>query len=85
MNELIVSLIVKNSHLHTCYNYLLNLSAMKYLLIDTDVYIQCAVLEYEGDDIKAIETLLEMLNKGKVKLLLPEVVKIEFYRVLVFD
>jgi len=55
---------------------------MQYLLIDTDVYIQCALLENEGDDKKAIETLLELLDKDKIKLLLPEVVKLEFNNVL---
>src|SRR5690349_2247142 len=55
---------------------------MKYLLIDTDVYIQCSLLENEGDDKKAIETLLDILEKNKVKLLLPEVVRLEFNNVL---
>lgn len=55
---------------------------MKYLCIDTNIYVQCCLLELEGDDINALTKLHTLLNKSKIKLLLPEIVELEFYRVL---
>lgn len=54
----------------------------KYLCIDTSVFIQCCWLEIEGDDITALQVLHELLDKNEVILLLPEVIKLEFYKVL---
>ena len=51
---------------------------MKYLFIDTNIYIQCCLLEIEGDDIGALEKVHKLLDKNKVKLILPEVVRLEF-------
>lgn len=56
---------------------------IKYLCIDTNIFIQCCLLEIkEGDDFQAIDALLKSLNEGSLKLLLPEVVDLEFYRKL---
>lgn len=55
---------------------------MKYLFIDTNIYIQCCLLELEGDDLEALNKLHKLLEKNKVKLLLPEVVELELYNVL---
>ena len=52
----------------------------KYLCIDTNIFIQCCLLEEEGDDIGALDKLMELLEGGSVKLLLPEVVLLEFYK-----
>lgn len=55
---------------------------MKYLFIDTNIYIQCCLLELEGDNLDTLNDLEKLLEKNKVKLLLPEVVELEFYKVL---
>lgn len=52
----------------------------KYLCIDTNIFIQCCLLEQEGDDIGALNKLSDLLNQGTIQLLLPEVVEIEFFR-----
>jgi hypothetical protein len=55
----------------------------KYLLIDTNIYVQCCALELiEGDDINVLKELHTLLNKNKLKLLLPEIVQLELYKVL---
>lgn len=55
---------------------------MKYLFIDTNIYIQCCLLEIEGDDIGALKRVHALLDKNKVKLILPEVVRLEFPKAL---
>lgn len=55
---------------------------MKYLLVDTNVFIQCCLLELEGDDLKVLEQLSSLLDKDKLSLLLPEVVALEFEKIL---
>ncbi len=57
-------------------------SATKYLFIDTNIYIQCCLLELEGDSLDTLNELEKLLEKNKVKLLLPEVVELEFRKVL---
>ncbi|MFA5925619.1 MAG: PIN domain-containing protein [Parcubacteria group bacterium] len=52
----------------------------KYLFIDTNIYIQCCLLELEGDNLDTLNDLEKLLEKNKVKLLLPEVVELEFYK-----
>lgn len=54
----------------------------KYLSIDTNIFIQCCLLEEEGDDIGALNKLQELLDNNSTKLLLPEVVELEFYKKL---
>lgn len=55
---------------------------MKYLLIDTNVYIQCCLLELEGDDHEVLKKLESLLNQDKLILLLPEVVELELDKAL---
>jgi hypothetical protein len=55
---------------------------MRYLFIDTNIYVQCCLLELEGDDINALTKLHRLLDSKKITLLLPEVVELEFYKVL---
>lgn len=53
----------------------------KYLCVDTNIFIQCCLLELQtGDDIGAVSKLLELLENNSLKLLLPEVISIEFKR-----
>lgn len=51
---------------------------MKYLLIDTNIYIQCCLLELEGDDHGVLKKLHSLLEENKLTLLLPEVIQLEF-------
>ncbi len=53
---------------------------MKYLFIDTNIYIQCCLLELEGDDLNTLKELHDLLDRQKIKLLLPEVVELELER-----
>lgn len=56
---------------------------MDYLCIDTNIYVQCCVLEIEkGDNSDSLKELRKLLDEDKIKLLLPEVVELEFYNVL---
>lgn len=54
----------------------------KYLCVDTNIFIQCCLLEIEGDDLKVLTTLHNLLDKNKLYLLLPEIIKLEFYKVI---
>ena len=53
---------------------------MKYLFIDTNNYVACALLTKPKHNIETVDNLINLLNKNKVKLILPEIVKIEFYK-----
>lgn len=55
---------------------------MKYLFIDTNNFIACALLIKPKHSPKTIKKLSELLDSNKIKLILPEVVKIEFFRVV---
>lgn len=55
---------------------------MKYIFIDTCIYIQCCLLEIEGDDIGALKRVRDLLSQQKAILLLPEVVELEFNKIL---
>lgn len=51
---------------------------MKYIFIDTNIYIYCALLtnlEYKSD---TIDSLISFLKRKDVRLLFPDVVKLEF-------
>lgn len=55
----------------------------KYLLIDTNIYVQCCARELvEGDDIDVLKELHKLLDKNKLKLLLPKIVELELEKVL---
>lgn len=53
---------------------------MKFILIDTNIYIYCALLMKERHDLDVIVKLTDLLKRGKAKLLLPEVIEIEYFR-----
>lgn len=55
---------------------------IKYLCVDTNIFIQCCLLEIEGDNLDVLNKLHHLLDKDKLRLLLPEVIKLEFYKVL---
>lgn len=55
---------------------------MKYICVDTNNYIQCCLLELEGDTLDALKGLYETIEKGEAVLLLPEVIELEFYKVI---
>ena len=51
-----------------------------YLFVDTDIFVQCCRLERDGDDEISIDTLLKILDENRCQLILPEVVKKEFFK-----
>jgi len=53
---------------------------MKYVFIDTNIFISCAFLERKGDTVQQIEKLSQLINSNSIKLLLPEIVEIELER-----
>ncbi|MCX6729015.1 MAG: PIN domain-containing protein [Candidatus Saccharibacteria bacterium] len=55
---------------------------MKYLFIDTNIYITCCLMELEGDNLGTLKQLHKLLNLQKVKLLFPDVVFFELKKVL---
>jgi len=57
-------------------------ATIKYLCVDTNIFIQCCLLEIDGDNLEVLNKLHDLLDKNKVKLLIPEVIKLEFYKVL---
>ena len=55
-------------------------SKKTYILIDTNIFVQCCLLEKKEDDEKSIDSLIKILDENKATLLLPEIVKKEFYK-----
>jgi len=55
---------------------------MKYLFIDTNNFVSCALLYKAEHTPVAIDKLKNLLYLNKSKLLLPEIVEIEFFRVV---
>lgn len=55
---------------------------MKFILIDTNIFIFCALLTKEGHDFDVISKLTDTLKKDKAKLLLPEIIEIEYFKKL---
>ena len=53
---------------------------MKYIFVDTNNFIACALMTEPKHSPDTIEKLRKLLNSNKIKLLLPEVVEIEFFR-----
>jgi len=54
----------------------------KYLCVDTSIFVQCSLLQIEGDDINVLKDLWDILERNKVVLLLPEVIELELDKVL---
>lgn len=55
---------------------------MKYLFIDTNIYIACSLLIKHGHEPETIEKLNKLLNSNKLILILPEIIELEFFREL---
>lgn len=53
---------------------------MKYLFVDTNNYLACAHLTKSNLSPKTLEQLKRLLEDNKLKLLVPEIVEIEFFR-----
>lgn len=53
---------------------------MKYLLVDTNNLVYITLLTSKGEDRKVFESFKNALDNGELKLLLPEVVKLEYSR-----
>lgn len=52
----------------------------KFLCVDTSILIQCCFLEIDGDDLEVLTKLHKLLDNNKITLLLPEIIKLEFYK-----
>lgn len=55
---------------------------MKYIFLDTNEYIVCALLTESDHTPETLSHIEEVLESGRAHLLVPELVKIEFFRVL---
>ena len=55
---------------------------LKYLCVDTNIFVQCCLLEIDGDNLDVLTKLHKLLDQNKIKLLLPEVIKLEFHQAL---
>jgi hypothetical protein len=55
---------------------------MKYLFVDTNNYIACALLSVPEQSPEMIDELSKIVESGRVKLILPDIVEIEFLREL---
>ena len=53
---------------------------MKYLLIDTNIYLNMIIARDQSHKPESYDYLLNLLNHGEVRLLVPEIVKTEVYR-----
>ena len=51
---------------------------MKYIFIDTNVYIYCALITKGNYSIQTIDALNKVINMKNTKLLMPEIIKLEF-------
>ena len=58
---------------------------MKYLFIDTNNFVACALLIKPNHSPTTIKKLKELLDKNEIKLILPEIVEIEFLRVVDYE
>ena len=52
----------------------------KFVLIDSNIYLHFCFVDLEIDNADVLEKLIKLLNADKFKLLLPEVVELEFER-----
>jgi hypothetical protein len=55
---------------------------MKYIFVDTNNFIACALIIKKNHSPETVKKLCELLDKNEINLILPEIVEIEFYRVL---
>ena len=53
---------------------------MKFLFIDTNNFMACALLTESGHTPQTIDQLISLLDGDQIKLVLPEIVEIEFFR-----
>ena len=53
---------------------------MKYIFIDTNIYIYCALITKGNYTTQTIDSLNQCLKMNNVKLIMPEVVKMEFFK-----
>ena len=53
---------------------------MKYLFVDTNNFIPCALLTEPGHSPVTIDRLIDSLSSDEVKLIFPEIVELEFFR-----
>ena len=53
---------------------------MKHLLVDTNTFVYMTLLTSKGEDRKVFECFKKALDNNKLKLLLPEVVILEYSR-----
>src|SRR3989338_873303 len=53
------------------------MTKQKLVFIDTNIFVDCAVKEIIGSDIKVLDQILEKLKKGEVTLVVPENIKVE--------
>ena len=51
---------------------------MKYIFIDTNIYIYCALITKGNYTTKTIDSLNREINTNNTKLLMPEIIKLEF-------
>lgn len=51
---------------------------MKYLFADTNIFIYCALITKGNYTTQTIDNLYKVINQKKVKLIVPEVIKLEF-------
>ena len=54
----------------------------KFLCIDTSIYIQCALLQIDGDNLDTLKKVHGLLDSNSMKLLLPEIIELEIGKVL---
>ena len=53
---------------------------MKYIFIDANIYIYCALITKGNYTTQTIDSLNQCLKMNNVKLIMPEVVKMEFFK-----
>lgn len=51
---------------------------MKYIFIDTNIYIYCALITKGNYTTQTIDALNKAINTKETKLLMPEIIKLEF-------
>lgn len=54
----------------------------KFICADTNIFIQCCLLESADNTVKILDDLIDLLDKKQITLLLPEVIELEFFKVL---
>ncbi|MDZ5609137.1 PIN domain-containing protein [Bacillus pseudomycoides] len=53
---------------------------MKYLMLDTNIYIDMLVARYQAHKPESYRHLMKLLNHGEVRLIVPNIVKTEVFR-----